>query len=191
MKCNKYVFREYDIRGKVEEDFPPDFVQQLGKGFGTIVKRAGGQEISLSGDVRSTTPDLIQNFKKGVLTTGVDVIEMGELPTPVNYYSMYKLDVAGAVQITGSHNPPEFNGFKMSLFKKAVYGDTIQRIRKIMEEEDFETGEGSETRYNIRNDYIKMIREKIHLERPVKVVMDCGNAAGGLLGPKIFSRDRC
>ena len=137
MDINKYIFREYDIRGKVVEDFPPDVVKALGKSFGTFIKRNGGTEISLSGDVRLTTPSLIENFKTGVLSTGVDVINIGIIPTPVNYYSMFKLDVMGAVQITGSHNPPEFNGFKMSMSKKAVYGEAIQTIRKFIEKEDF------------------------------------------------------
>ena len=114
---NPYIFREYDIRGKVVEDFPEHVVVKLGKAFGTFVKRAGGQEIALSGDIRLTTPDLLTSFKTGVLSTGIDIINLGIIPTPVNYYSMYHLDVSGAVQITGSHNPPEFNGFKFSFDK--------------------------------------------------------------------------
>ena len=109
---NPYIFREYDIRGKVVEDFPEHVVVKLGKAFGTFVKRAGGQEIALSGDIRLTTPDLMTYFKTGVLSTGIDIINLGIIPTPVNYYSMYHLDVSGAVKITGSHNPPEFKGFK-------------------------------------------------------------------------------
>ena len=85
MDINKYIFREYDIRGKVVEDFPSDVVEALGKSFGTFIKRNGGTEISLSGDVRLTTPSLIENFKTGVLSTGVDVINIGIIPTPVNY----------------------------------------------------------------------------------------------------------
>ena len=118
MNINKYIFREYDVRGKVEDDFPPEVVESLGKAFGTLIKRDGGQEVALSGDVRLTTPELIEQFKLGVLSTGTDIIKIGILPTPANYYSMFKLDVAGAVQITGSHNPPEFNGFKLSMHKK-------------------------------------------------------------------------
>ena len=143
MSLNKYIFREYDIRGKVSDDFPADVVENLGKAFGTFINRSGGKEISLSGDVRLTTPLLIEQFKSGVLSTGIDVINIGILPTPANYYSMYKLDVAGAVQITGSHNPPEFNGFKMSRNKKAVFGESIQELRTIIEKKDFEKGEGS------------------------------------------------
>ena len=186
MNINPYIFREYDIRGKVENDFPPHVVNLLGQGFGTYVLRQGGREITLSGDVRLTTPQLIEAFKEGVLSTGLDVITLGIIPTPVNYYSMYKLDVAGAVQITGSHNPPEFNGFKLSLFKKAVYGEAIQEIRNIIEEHAFEQGTGFETRYRIKDDYIQMILSKVHLHRSLRIVMDCGNATGGLVAPKIF-----
>ena len=183
---NKYIFREYDIRGKVVDDFPPHVVTLLGRGFGTFVKRNGFREIALSGDIRLTTPDLMEQFKEGVLATGTDVINLGLLPTPTNYYSMFKLGVGGAVQITGSHNPPEFNGFKMSLDRKAVYGDSIQTLRKYIEDNDFETGVGSEIKHNIGSDYKKMIVEKINIARPMKVVMDCGNAAGALNAPQIF-----
>ena len=183
---NKYIFREYDIRGKVVDDFPPHVVILLGQAFGTFVKRNGFSEIALSGDIRLTTPDLMVQFKEGVLSTGIDVINLGLLPTPTNYYSMFKLGVGGAVQITGSHNPPEFNGFKMSMDRKAVYGDSIQTLRKYIEDNDFETGTGSEIKHDIREDYKAMIIEKINIARPMKVVMDCGNAAGSLNAPEIF-----
>ena len=186
MNFNKYIFREYDIRGKVLDDFPPEVVESLGKGFGTFIKRGGGQEIALSGDVRLSTPSLIKQFKTGVLSTGVDVINIGILPTPANYYSMFKLEVAGAVQITGSHNPPEFNGFKMSRNKKAVFGESIQNIRTIIEKQNFEIGEGTEVSYNILSEYKRMIASKIDIQKTIKVVMDCGNAAGAICGPQIF-----
>ena len=183
---NKYIFREYDIRGKVLDDFPTEVVIQLGKGFGSFVKRNGFQEIALSGDIRLKTPQLMDEFKRGVLSTGIDVINLGILPTPANYYSMFKLEVGGAVQITGSHNPPEFNGFKMSLDREAVYGNDIQIIRKYIDNNDFDTGEGNEIKYDIKSDYKSMIIEKISIERPMKVAMDCANAAGAINAPEIF-----
>ena len=186
MNLNKYIFREYDIRGKVADDFPPVVVESLGKGFGTFIKRGGGQEIALSGDVRLTTPSLIEQFKTGVLSTGVDVINIGILPTPANYYSMFKLKVSGAVQITGSHNPPEFNGFKMSRNKKAVFGQSIQDIRTIIENRDYDEGEGTEVAYDILTEYKRMIASKIDIEKPMKVVMDCGNAAAAICAPDVF-----
>lgn len=186
MKINPYIFREYDIRGVVANDFPPDFVQALGRGFGTFVRRQGGKEITISGDVRLSTPDLIYVFKNGILETGVDVIDIGIIPTPVNYYSMFKLDVAGAVQITGSHNPPEMNGFKLSFQKAAVYGKQIQEIKNLLINDDFEQGKGTEVKYKLLEEYISMIIEKISFGREMKVAMDCGNAAACLAAPKIF-----
>ena len=183
---NPYIFREYDIRGKVLDDFPEHVVVKLGKAFGTFVKRQGGQEVALSGDIRLTTPDLMIHFKNGVLSTGVDIINLGIIPTPVNYFSMFHLGVFGAVQITGSHNPPEFNGFKLSMDKKPVFGDDIQTLYKIIEKNDYEVGEGTEARYKILNDYNQMIKEKIKIEKPIKAVMDCGNAAGSINGPDVF-----
>mgnify|MGYP001391144149 FL=1 len=183
---NPYIFREYDIRGKVVEDFPQHVVEKLGKAFGTFIKRSNGNEISLSGDIRLTTPDLMKFFKDGVLSTGIDVIQLGIIPTPVNYFSMFHLGVYGAVQITGSHNPPEFNGFKMSINKKAFYGENIQTLYKIIDKKDFEIGEGIETKHNILPHYKKMIKDKIQIQKPMKVVMDCGNAAACINGPEVF-----
>ena len=140
-------------------------MESLGRAFGTFVKQGGGQEIALSGDIRLTTPDLIEQFKTGVLSTGVDVINIGILPTPANYYSMFKLHVAGAVQITGSHNPPEFNGFKMSKNKKPVFGDEIQNLYSIIKNEDYEIGEGVEASYDILSDYKRMVISKIDIEK--------------------------
>ena len=186
MNVNPYIFREYDIRGKVVEDFPPEVVVSLGKAFGTLVKRSGGREIAISGDIRLTTPDLINFFKEGVLSTGIDVINIGIVPTPVNYYSLFKLEVAASVQITGSHNPPEFNGFKLSLHKKPVYGDQIQLIKNFILNLDYDNGEGSETRYKLLPKYAEMIQSKISINKKMKVVMDCGNAAAAINAPSIF-----
>ena len=186
MNVNPYIFREYDIRGKVAEDFPPEVVVSLGKAFGTLVKRSGGRELAISGDIRLTTPDLINFFKEGVLSTGIDVINIGIVPTPVNYFSLFELDVAASVQITGSHNPPEFNGFKLSLHKKPVYGDQIQLIKNFILNLDYDNGEGSETRYKLLPKYAEMIQSKISINKKMKVVMDCGNAAAAINAPSIF-----
>ena len=120
---NEFIFRKYDIRGVVETDFTADVVQNLGRAFGTYVIRSGGISVAVSGDIRPTTPRLMENLTKGLMETGITVIDMGILPTPANYYSMYELNVDGAVQITGSHNPPEFNGFKLSLNRKAFHSE--------------------------------------------------------------------
>ena len=129
---------------------------------------------------------MINCFKSGVLTTGIDVINLGLLPTPVNYFSMFHLGVFGAVQITGSHNPPEYNGFKFSIDKKPFFGSDIQSLYTIIETNDYDEGEGSEARYKILKNYQKMILEKIKIEKPMRIVMDCGNAAACINAPEIF-----
>lgn len=183
---NEFIFRKYDIRGIVATDFTDDVVINLGKAFGTFVKRTGGHTVALSGDVRDTTPHLKNMFAKGLISTGINVKDLGIIPTPTNYYSMYHLDIDGAVQITGSHNPPEFNGFKMSLSQKAFYGEQIQDLKELINMKDFEKGEGEITNTPILNNYMEMLKSKIKLDRPLKIVMDCGNAAGCLSGPQVY-----
>lgn len=188
---NPYIFREYDIRGVVEEDFPEEVVVQLGKAFGTYVREKGGKTIALSGDIRLSTPALKRAFAEGLLATGVDVIDVGIVPTPVNYYSMVMLDVDGAVQITGSHNPSDMNGFKLSYEQKAVYGADIQYLKSLIETGKFASGAGRLLEKEILEDYKKMVVSKIQLERPVRLVMDCGNAAACLAAPEIYKAVGC
>lgn len=183
-----YIFRKYDIRGEVERDFPQPDVENLGRAFGTFVRREGGTTIALSGDIRLTTPKLKEWFARGLLETGVEVIDIGIVPTPTNYFSMYHLNVDGAVQITGSHNPPEFNGFKLSFRKAAFYGDQIQGLRTLIEQSDFESGEGSIRQEDLLTPYIDLLADKVKLDRPLKIVMDCGNAAACLAAPELFKR---
>jgi len=188
---NSYIFREYDIRGVVEEDFPEDVVALLGKGFGTYVREKGGKTISISGDVRFSTPQLKKAFTQGLLATGVDVIDLGIVPTPTNYYSMFIMDIDGAVQITGSHNPSNMNGFKLSYEKKAVYGKDIQYIKSIIESGKFAEGDGQFSEKEILEDYKKMVISKIKLDHPVKIAMDCGNATACLVAPEVFNKIGC
>ena len=186
---NPFIFREYDIRGVVEKDFTDDVVMNLGKGFGTWLKRNGARSLNLSGDVRNTTPRLKKIFAEGVLSTGIHVIDIGILPTPLNYYSLYKRDVDAGVQITGSHNPPEFNGFKLSYNKQAFFGQQIQDIRKLIEKNDFEERKGIlSTDSRIKEEYLQEVTAGIHFERPLKIILDSGNAAGGLVGPELFKQ---
>jgi len=188
---NPYIFREYDIRGVVAEDFPEDVVILIGKAYGTYVREKGGKTLSLSGDVRLSTPMLKKAFAKGLLSTGVDVIDVGIVPTPVNYYSMFILEVDGAVQITGSHNPSNMNGIKLSYEKKAVYGKDIQYLKSLIESDKFVTGEGQFSEKEILEEYKQMVISKIKLERPVRIVMDSGNATACLAAPEIYKAIGC
>jgi phosphomannomutase/phosphoglucomutase len=125
------------------------------------------------------------------LSTGLDIVDLGIVPTPVNYYSMYTLRVDGAVQITGSHNPANMNGFKVSLEQKAVFGDQIQAIRQIIEKGEFATGSGTLSTKELLEEYKQMIISKIKLARPLKIAMDCGNGAAALTAPEIFRAIGC
>lgn len=184
---NEFIFREYDIRGVVKEDFTDDVVINLGKGFGTWLIRNGAKSLVLSGDIRITTPRLKELFAKGVLSTGLDVVDIGILPTPLNYYSQFVRPVDAACQITGSHNPPEFNGFKLSYKQAAFYGPQIQEIKDLILANDFVIGEGTlSTDDKIKDEYLKEVLSKIKIERKLKIVVDSGNAAGGLVAPELF-----
>jgi len=188
---NPYIFRKYDIRGVVEEDFTDDVVINIGKAYGTLVKERGGKKIALSGDVRKTTPRLKKLISKGILSTGIDVVDIGILPTPANYFSMYTMDVQGAVQVTGSHNPPDMNGFKMSYNKQSVYGDDIQKLKEIIENEEFAEGKGNFSEEDILEKYNEEIVSNIKLEKDIKVAVDCGNGAACLSAPEALKAIGC
>ncbi len=185
---NPYIFRKYDIRGIVEEDFTPEVVTNLGRAFGTYITRAGGKSVAVSGDIRLTTPRLMENFIGGLLAVGIKVMDMGIAPTPANYFSMFHLDADGAVQITGSHNPPEFNGFKMSYKQRAFYGDQIQDLKDLIDEKDYDYAQGSVEKIEILPAYMEMLQSKITLKKNLKAVIDCGNAAACLAAPQVFKQ---
>ena len=185
---NRNIFREYDIRGIADSDFTDDVVLNLGKAFGTYVIRDGCASISISGDVRLTTPRLKKKLIEGVLSTGIDVIDIGTLPTPVNYFSMFCLDIDGAIQITGSHNPKEYNGFKFSYKKTSFFGIQIQDLYRLIDDNDFEKGNGKLFHKDILSKYIDMLYSKININKPMNIIMDCGNAAGCITGPTSHKR---
>ena len=186
-----YIFREYDIRGVVGRDLTNDNVLLIGRGFGTYVRRHGGNKVSLGGDVRHSTEPFRERITEGLVSTGVDVIDIGLVPTPALYFSEYELTVDGSLMITGSHNPPDMNGFKMNLRKESVYGSEIQAIREIIDSGDFETGRGSRATASVLGAYSDAIRKRIHIERPLKVVADCGNGCASLVACELLTSLGC
>jgi phosphomannomutase/phosphoglucomutase len=178
---NPFIFREYDIRGVVESDLDERVVELIGKAFATYLQRQGGKKVSVGGDIRLSTERFRTALIKGLISSGVDVVDIGVVPTPVQYFSLFKLAVDGGIMITGSHNPPEFNGFKMSVGQSSIYGKDIQKLREIIEKEDFLSGLGEVKKVNILPDYIKDIAKRISIKSKVKVVFDCGNGAASLV----------
>ncbi len=192
MKISPFIFREYDIRGKVGVDFTPEVVRLIGKAYGTMVKRNGGKKIVSGRDGRLSGPDLQKALIEGILATGVDVIDIGVTPTPVMYFSLFTLeDIGGGIQVTGSHNPPEFNGLKICLGKDTLFGKDIQKIRELVEKEDFESGKGGYSERDALSPYIEYLSQNIHLARPLKVAIDPGNGVCALTAPEIFKRLGC
>lgn len=189
---NPSIFRAYDIRGVVDKDLNEDILYQIGKGYGTFLRRQNLKTVSIGGDARLSTPAYKKAFIKGMLETGIDVIDVGIMATPVLYFSIWKLKTDGGVMITASHNPAEYNGIKLNQGLQSVYGEQIQEILKLIQTQDFETGEGSlSTNDEIDEIYKDYIFEGIKLERPVKVIVDGGNGAGGPYLPEILRRLGC
>ena len=181
MNINPFIFREYDIRGIVEKDLTDEVVELIGKAFGTFLQRQGGKKVSVGGDVRLSTERFRQALVRGLISTGADVVDLGLVPTPVLYYSLYKLSVDGGVMITGSHNPSEFNGFKMSVGQSSIYGQDIQKLKTIIEKEDFIKGKGTSKQLDILDDYIKDITNRINIPKKATVVFDCGNGTSSVV----------
>ncbi len=181
---NPRVFREYDIRGNADRDLDDAFVNDLGKAIGTHLRRAGAQKITLGRDCRVHSPRLHKALRSGILSTGLSVIDVGVVATPILYFSVFHFDTDGGVQITGSHNPPEDNGFKILRGKSTIHGSEIQELRKLVESRQFESGLGVVTDKDVITPYIDMVVGKIKLgPRKFKVVVDAGNGVGGTLQP--------
>lgn len=190
MKINAHIFREYDIRGVVENDFQGDVPYLIGRAFGSEVRaRLGGTpSVAVGHDNRPSSPHLASEIVRGIRSAGVDVVDVGTVPTPVLYYAAAKLDLAGGLQITGSHNPPEYNGFKMVVRGRSVYGDAIQGLRARIENDDFENGEGKHEKIDIVSPYLEDVGGRFKVASPLKVVVDCGNGTGSLVAVDLMRR---
>lgn len=183
---NEGIFREYDIRGIVETDLTDDVVLNLGKAFGTLMKRRGYKLLTVGYDLRLSSEHLKNVYVDGLLSTGMDVINIGEVTTPTLYFSIVHLKTDGGVMITGSHNPIEFNGFKMCEGIASVFGEDIQEIKRIILESDFEAGTGSVKNTDVMPDYLAMLKGKFSFPKKLKVVIDAGNATAGPVAPQLW-----
>ena len=189
---NPTIFRQYDIRGIVDKDLNPEVLNQIGKAFGTFVRRKGKKSVVIAGDARLTTPDYKKSFTNGLMSTGCDVIDVGICASPVLYFAIWHLKVDAGVMITASHNPKEYNGIKLNLGMASVYGEQIQEILQLIQNNDYETGEGTQADYKgIIEVYSDYIVNNIKIERPVKCIVDAGNGVGGPILPNILRRLGC
>jgi phosphomannomutase/phosphoglucomutase len=184
MEINPQIYREYDIRGVVHRDLTPEVVRRIGQGFGTYMVRRGKKSLVVGRDGRLSSEGFSEALIDGLLSTGCEVVSIGLCPTPVYYFSLFYLDKDGGMMITGSHNPPEFNGFKVSVGKSTIFGKEIQELGELIKKGDFEKGKGKLIEKEIISAYQAHIKRDIRLQKKVKVVIDAGNGTAGLVaGP--------
>lgn len=186
---NASIFREYDLRGVVDVDMTEAGVEELGRAFGTYLRRAGLDRALLGWDTRASSPAYQRAMERGLRHSGIDVVNLGEVTTPIFYWSRVHYGIEGGVMITASHNPAEYNGFKLaSRGKGTLFGAEIQKVRAIMEAGEFSSGAGSVSQRNPVPAYIAMLQEKIRLgPRRLKVVVDCGNGTPGLFAREVMA----
>ena len=185
------IFREYDIRGIANKDLTAETVELLGRGIGTWLLRKGCAFIALGRDCRLSSEPFRDAVLKGLTTTGMVVADVGCVPTPLLYYAVHELKQAGGIMITGSHNPAEYNGFKICLGHDSVHGAQIQEIAEIIEANDFENGVGGASTADVMVPYKKYILSLFKLPRRVRAAMDCGNGTACLLAPDIAESLGC
>ena len=182
------IFREYDIRGVADSELLSPDIEQLGLGLGTYLRRKAGRKINVGRDCRLSSTRLRDALVKGLLASGCDVTDIGVVPTPVLYYSAQQLKADGAIMITGSHNPSEYNGFKTVCGSGTLHGETIQDVRRLIEKQDFECGAGNSATVDVVTAYVDEVASQFQLKRRVKLVADAGNGTAGPVIHRIFKK---
>ena len=191
MKLNPSIFKAYDIRGVVPDSLNADVALALGRAFGTQAIRAGEFAVAVGRDGRTSGPELSEALIQGLMEAGVQVIDVGMVTTPMLYFAASTLCNSG-IQITGSHNPKDYNGFKMVLAGKAIFGKDILALRFMIQEEEWQLRPGGGySQYDIFTMYRERICADIDLARPMKVVVDCGNGVAGASAPSVFQALGC
>ncbi|MFZ5483313.1 MAG: phosphomannomutase/phosphoglucomutase [Pseudomonadota bacterium] len=185
------IFKAYDIRGIVGRTLTPEIVTAIGQALGSEARARQQREIAIGRDGRLSGPALAEALANGIRTAGVDVIDLGLVATPMTYFAAHHLGTDCAVMVTGSHNPPDYNGLKMVLAGETLSGETIQALRRRIETGDLANGEGAYRQYDIGPDYQSRIVGDIHLARPLKLVVDAGNGVAGAYAPALYRALGC
>ena len=188
MSAPEHIFRQYDIRGLVDTELTPDVCEGVGRAYSTIAHQHLGRSprVAVGQDNRPSSPALAEGLIRGLNRSGADVIDIGTVPTPSLYWAEKTLPTDGGIQITGSHNPPEWNGIKMTLQGMSVYGDRIQAVKNTIGMGEFREGAGTSERVDVLDRYVADLARRFNLSRPVKVVLDCGNGVGSLVGVEVL-----
>jgi phosphomannomutase/phosphoglucomutase len=185
------IFKAYDIRGIVGKSLTPEAVSLIGQAIGSEAQERGVVSVVIGRDGRLSGPELAAALAQGITATGIDVVDIGRVPTPVTYFAAHHLGTASCVSVTGSHNPPDYNGLKMVLGGETLYGALIQSLKHMIDARRFVEGRGMVRHADVKEDYIARIVEDVKLARPMKIVVDCGNGVAGDFAPELFRRMGC
>lgn len=177
---NPGIFREYDIRGVAGVDIQEQDVMDIGKAYGTLLQQQDKKKVSVGRDCRITSEQFADLFIQGVISTGCDVVDIGTCPTPVLYFSIHHLSLEGGAMVTASHNPPEYNGFKLMSGHDSIHSQGLLDILKIIEEKSYVTGEGQRSRADVITPYRAYLLENISIQNKIRVGIDAGNGTGGI-----------
>ncbi|MBY0385759.1 phosphomannomutase/phosphoglucomutase [bacterium] len=183
-----FIFREYDIRGVYEKDFDLSFAEQLAKSLTSFIVKRGKSKplITVGYDARLSSPDIERAVVRGLESSGADVVALGLITTPISYFSMFHLNADGGIMITGSHNPPDYNGFKISYGKSTLFGEEIQELGRLLRSSDFVTGKGSVKSHDIFPAYVEKYQKEFSQLKNIPVVLDCGNGAAGCIARRLY-----
>lgn len=185
------IFKAYDIRGIVDKTLTADAVRAIGHALGSEAVKRGQRTIAVGRDGRLSGPELAGSLAAGINAAGVDVLDIGCVPTPLSYFAAFDLGTDSAVSVTGSHNPPDYNGLKMVLGGQTLYGDMIQDLRRRIVDNDLVHGQGTTRHADVRDTYITRVTGDVKLKRRMKVVIDCGNGVAGDIAPRLFEALGC
>lgn len=190
MKMNPVIFREYDIRGVFNQDFDTDFAETLARAFVTHLVQKTGQKqprISLGYDARLSSPEIAKRLCEGLKKSGAHVLKLGQVTSPLSYFSTFTVENChGSFMVTGSHNPPEYNGFKISLGKSTIFGDEIKRLETIISKNEFINGNGSEESIDILTPYVDRYKKEFGQLKNIPIAIDCGNGAAGCIVRRLY-----
>ncbi|WP_420475340.1 phosphomannomutase/phosphoglucomutase [Noviherbaspirillum sp. ST9] len=185
------IFKAYDIRGIVGKTLDIGIARQIGQAFGTAARIKGEQTVVIGRDGRLSGPELSAALASGLQRAGINVIDLGVVATPMVYFATQVLEATSGIMVTGSHNPPDYNGFKMVLASEAIYGDAIQGLYQTIVRGDFATGNGSYGTHDIRQAYIERIAGDVKTSRKMKIAVDCGNGVAGAFAPELYRAMGC
>ncbi len=185
------IFKAYDIRGIVGETLTPDTVRLIGRAVGSTALARGNTEVVVGRDGRLSGPSLVAALAAGITESGADVVDIGMVPTPVVYFATYHLATGASVSVTGSHNPPQYNGFKIMAGGETLSGEAIADLRRRIEDDDFAVGSGHRRDVDVLDAYLERIVSDVTLDRAFRIVVDCGNGVAGAVAPELYRRLGC